>query len=573
MMLTLHDPQKTRENYASGAWHADTMFGLLQQHAHARPDSTALRDLFTTLTWSQVLDAVEQLALSLHQAGLSAGDRVAIWLPSRVESVIVFMACSRNGYVCCPSLHQSYTSGEIITLLKRIRCKAFFTTPGYGSDAATQPITALLGDVPTLIRTCLYGATFTDAAQTIEHQAVEHQTPANQTTEHHTTKPKTLTEAAPALGLPAADTNPDKIVYLAFTSGTTGLPKGVMHSDNTLLANGRMMVRDWQHDQHSILVALSPLSHHIGTVSIEQWLAAGLQLVIHNFAAGKPALDWIIESQGTYVMGVPTHAMDILEDVRRRGLTAMGNVTSFYMAGSPIPREVAEQFLRIGVTPQNVYGMTENGSHQYTLPNDPTSTIVATCGRAAQGYEVRIFDAEHPDHEVAQGQVGEIGGRGGLLMLGYFDDQTATENSFNRSGWFMSGDLGVFDEQGCLQIVGRKKDLIIRGGHNIHPARIEDLTHRHPDVVKAAVFPIADDRLGERVCLSILPRAGASIDPQQVLQHLYEVGLSKYDMPEYFIVLPAFPLTASGKILKRELIEMTKRGDIQPAPVRWKAPS
>jgi len=568
MMLTLHDPQKTRENYASGAWHADTMFGLLQQHAKARPNSIALRDLFTTLTWSQVLQAVEQLALELHQAGLSAGDRVAIWLPSRVESVLVFMACSRNGYVCCPSLHQSYTSGEIITLLKRIRCKAFFTTPGYGSDAATQPISALLDEVPTLIRTCFYGATFADATQTVEHQ-----TTAHQTIDHDTTELKTIAEATPALGLPPADTNPDKIVYLAFTSGTTGLPKGVMHSDNTLLANGRMMVRDWHHDQHSILVALSPLSHHIGTVSIEQWLAAGLQLVIHNFAAGKPALDWIIESQGTYVMGVPTHAMDILEDVRRRRLTAMGSVTSFYMAGSPIPREVAEQFLRIGVTPQNVYGMTENGSHQYTLPTDPTSTIVATCGRAAQGYEVRIFDAEHPDHEIAQGQVGEIGGRGGLLMLGYFDDQTATENSFNRSGWFMSGDLGVFDEQGCLQIVGRKKDLIIRGGHNIHPARIEDLTHRHPDVVKAAVFPIADDRLGERVCLSILQRAGATIDPQQVLQHLHEVGLSKYDMPEYFIVMPAFPLTASGKILKRELIEMTKRGDIKPSPVRWKTPA
>ena len=117
MMLTLHDPQKTRENYASGAWNADTMFGLLQHHAQTRPLSIALRDLFTTMTWSQVLAAVEQVATDLHHAGLSAGDRVAIWLPSRVESVIVLMACSRNGYVCCPSLHQSYTSSEIITLL------------------------------------------------------------------------------------------------------------------------------------------------------------------------------------------------------------------------------------------------------------------------------------------------------------------------------------------------------------------------------------------------------------------------------------------------------------------------
>jgi acyl-CoA synthetase len=264
--------------------------------------------------------------------------------------------------------------------------------------------------------------------------------------------------------------------------------------------------------------------------------------------------------------------MDILDEFRKRGLSALGRVKSFYMAGSPIPREVAEQFLRIGITPQNVYGMTENGSHQYTLPTDPTNTIVATCGRSGLGYEIRIFDAENPDNELPIGQVGEIGGRGGVLTLGYFDDQTATERSFNGSGWFMSGDLGVIDNQGCLQIVGRKKDLIIRGGHNIHPARIEDLAHRHANIAKAAAFPIADDRLGERVCLAVLTRTAGDLDPNEVLQHLHAVGLSKYDMPEFFIVMPAFPLTASGKILKRELIEMTKRGELQPTPVRWKNP-
>jgi acyl-CoA synthetase len=345
-----------------------------------------------------------------------------------------------------------------------------------------------------------------------------------------------------------------------------------MHSDNTLLANGRSMVKDWHHNTETILLTLSPLSHHIGTVAAEQWLSAGMQLAIHNYASGTPAIDWIIASHATYVMGVPTHAMDILDEFRKRGLSALGQVKSFYMAGSPIPREVAEQFLRIGITPQNVYGMTENGSHQYTLPTDPTNTIVATCGRSGLGYEIRIFDAENPDNELPVGQVGEIGGRGGVLTLGYFDDQTATERSFNSSGWFMSGDLGVLDNQGCLQIVGRKKDLIIRGGHNIHPARIEDLAHRHANIAKAAAFPIADDRLGERVCLAVLTRTASDLDPNEVLQHLHAVGLSKYDMPEFFIVMPAFPLTASGKILKRELIEMTKRGELQPTPVRWKNP-
>lgn len=552
MMLTLHDPQKSDAFYKSGSWQSDTFFSLLEKHAHQYPDQPALRDNQVSLTWLEVLQEVERVALTLHRAGVRPGERVAIWLPSRVECVIVMLACSRNGYVCCPSLHQSYTSDEIVTLLKRIRCRAFFAMAGYGSDAKTSSVFDKLDQVPTLAGVYVVGESLLQPASDV---APERQYPR---------------QALNGTELPAAVLNPDKIVYLAFTSGTTGLPKGVMHSDNTLLANGRGMVRDWHHDRHTVLLTLSPLSHHIATVAVEQWLAAGMQLVIHNYASGKSALQWILESGATYVMGVPTHAMDILEDMRRQDIEKLGEVKTFYMAGAPIPREVAERFLRVGVRPQNVYGMTENGSHQYTLPTDPTDTIVSTCGRAGGGYEVRIFNPENIDEELPVGQVGEIGGRGGLLMLGYFDDQTATEKSFNREGWFMSGDLGVLDDQGCLKIVGRQKDLIIRGGHNIHPARIEDLTHRHAGVSKAAAFAIADERLGERVCLAIIARPGFRLEAQELLAHLYAVGLSKYDMPEYFIELPSFPLTASGKILKRELMEMAKRGEIKPDAVRWK---
>jgi acyl-CoA synthetase len=174
--------------------------------------------------------------------------------------------------------------------------------------------------------------------------------------------------------------------------------------------------------------------------------------------------------------------------------------------------------------------------------------------------------------EIPNGDVGEIASRGALLMLGYYDDQRASEDSFNASGWFLSGDLGRFDQQGCLEIVGRKKDLIIRGGHNIHPAHIEDLAHRHPDIAKAAAFPIADERLGERVCLGIISRSTARLDALEVLTHLHAMGLSKYNMPEYFIQMETFPLTASGKILKRELKNMVQTGQITPSSIRWKAP-
>src|ERR1043165_6765475 len=155
--------------------------------------------------------------------------------------------------------------------------------------------------------------------------------------------------------------------------------------------------------------------------------------------------------------------MDILAEMRRRGLDRLGAVKTFYMAGAPIPREVAQSFLDRGVTPQNVYGMSENSSHQYTLPSDDPETIVATCGKACRAYEIRLFDQENPDIEVPPGEIGEIGGRGACLMLGYFDNQQATEESFNRGGWGLSGELGRFDRNGNLEIVGPKKDLIIPG--------------------------------------------------------------------------------------------------------------
>lgn len=272
-------------------------------------------------------------------------------------------------------------------------------------------------------------------------------------------------------------------------------------------------------------------------------------------------------------MGVPTHAMDLLQEIDKRALTHLGHVRTFYMADAPIPTETARRLLALGATPQNVYGMTENGSHQYTLPSDSTEVITSTCGKACRGYEVRLWNAEHPDEEVAAsepGAVGEIGSRGGLLMLGYFGNQSATEKSFNRHGWSLSGDLGRFDAAGNLQIVGRKKDLIIRGGHNIHPAHIEEYAHRHPGVRKTAAFGVPDERLGEKVCLAVIAREHAP-SAQDMLQHLAAEGLSKFDMPEYYAVLPAFPLTPSGKVLKRELVQWVKTGRIQAEAVRYVA--
>jgi acyl-CoA synthetase len=539
-VLTLLNPQQAARHYASGAWRKDTLYSLLQKHAAERPGDHALRDARVRLAWRELLAWVDATAQGLHLAGVRRGQRVAVWLPSRAESVVMLLACARNGYVCNPSLHQNYTVAEIVQLLERTRAAALVMQAGYGADAGRADIVA--------------------AARALPHMKAVFGAPGT---------------PFPAPGArcdvpPVAD--PDKIVYLAFTSGTTGVPKGVMHSDNTLLANGRAMVADWHHDASTVLLSLSPMSHHIGTVAVEQMMAAGFELVVNDPPSGTQPLDWAVACGATYLMGVPTHAIDILAEAKRRGLKKLGAVRLFYMAGASIPREVAQTFLGMGITPQNIYGMTENGSHQYTLPSDDAQTIVETCGRACHGYETRIFGQENADLEVPTGAVGEIGTRGALLMLGYFDNQATTEDSFNSGGWFLSGDLGTLDARGCLRIVGRKKDLIIRGGHNIHPARIEDLAHRHPAVQKAAAFGVPDARLGEKVCLAVICREGERVTGDALLDHLHAVGLSKYDLPEYFLALDAFPLTASGKILKRELQEWARSGRVAPQPVRWSEP-
>lgn len=530
-ILTLHDPAEARRHYAAGHWCDETFYDLMAKHEKKRPNALALRDGRQSLDWEGLKARVDAMADDLAERGIVAGDRVSLWLSNRVEGVIAFLACSREGIACNPSLHRTYTCAEIIDLLTELGSKALVTEAGWGADRGHCDFDAMLSELP-----------FLEKVYTPEKMP-----------RHIITVERRVHD------------NPDSVAYLAFTSGTTGKPKCVMHSCNTLLANARDLVRDWALGEEAVILTLSPLSHHIAWVAAAQWLVCGGQLVTDDAPEGMSRFDWVVETGATYVLGVPTHAMDILAAQKRAGAERIGQVKSFYMAGSPIPEIVAQSFLDQGIAPQNVYGMTECSSHQYTHPGDTLEVMISTCGRGGEAYDVRIWDPENPDMEVAQGQSGEIGGRGAAMMLGYFANQKATEETFNQHGYLLSGDLGFFDEHGHLHIDGRIKDLIIRGGHNIYPSRIEALALTHRAVEKAAAFGVADDRLGEKVCLAVI----GDLSADEMLSHLAREGLSKFDMPEWFLAVPELPLTASGKILKRALSDMVRRGEIEPAPVRY----
>jgi acyl-CoA synthetase len=557
-LLTLLSAEQIKHYYAAGHWRDDTIYSLVRDYARRTPQKPALRDRFRRFDYATLTEAADALAAHLAARGVKPGERVAVWLPSRIESVIALLACSRNGYVCCPSLHRDHTTAEIIDLLRRTRATAFIGQVGYGADADRRDIFAELAGIETLKQVYRLDA----ANQAPSWPGLSR--PSTSFPQHQ--------QAGDARPGGEIKTDPNQVVYLAFTSGTTGTPKGVMHSDNTLLANARAIAADWAIDAQSVVYSLSPLSHNLGFGAMVMALAAGGELVIHDLPRGASLIDRVIDTGASFLVGVPTHAIDLLRELRERSRDnsspGIGRLTGFRISGAAAPREVVAQLIANGVMPQSGYGMTETCSHQYTLPTDDASLIIETCGKACPGYQIRIWSRDNPDVEAATGEIGQIGGRGASLMLGYFDDQAATEAAFNAHGWFMTGDLGWMDERGYLRITGRKKDVIIRGGHNIFPARIEDLAMRHPAVERVAAVPVADARLGEKVCLAVMWRRGARIEPAEMLAHLDAMGLSKYDMPEYLLELDHIPLTPSGKMRKRDIVDWIADGRAVPEPVR-----
>jgi len=171
-------------------------------------------------------------------------------------------------------------------------------------------------------------------------------------------------------------------------------------------------------------------------------IAVGGQFIIHDLPRGRSLYERLLETEASFLFGVPTHSVDLLNELRARKVARLGSVTGFRISGAAATPRVISELMRYGITPQSGYGMTETCSHQYTLPTDDPNLIAETSGRSCAGYEVRIWRQDDPDTQASIGEIGQIGGRGASLMLGYFNDQKATESSFNSTGWFMTGDLG-----------------------------------------------------------------------------------------------------------------------------------
>jgi acyl-CoA synthetase (AMP-forming)/AMP-acid ligase II len=551
-ILTRLDPAQSETYYREGRWRTDSLWDVFQVGAFAHPERPAIVERERTHTYCELLKAVDRLAGWLHEQGLRQGDRVAVWLPSRAEVAVTVLACARLELVCCPSLHRDHTVGQVVELAERMRAAAFIGQPGYGADAPRHDIFAELGKLATPPATLALSALDGPAS-----------------TSGRTGEAALFADLAGSPAPPARRTHADAVVYLAFTSGSTGEPKGVMHSSNTLLSPVRAMARDWALTGDTVLYSLSPLSHNLGFGAMLTALTNGGTLVAHDLPAGASVAERMAQTGTAFAFGVPTHVIDLLGELERghaQGLRLRG----FRISGAAVSKDVVLRLRARGITPQTGYGMTEAGSHHYTRTEDAPELIATTSGRPFEGHEVKIVDRDDSTRQLPPGEVGQIVGRGPSITLGYFDDQGATEASITDDGWLLTGDLGWQDENGYLRITGRKKDVIIRGGHNIFPARIEALASGCPGVTAAAAVAVPDPRLGEKVCLVVTSDEQPAA-AEELLQHLDRAGLSKYDMPEFYAVMDALPLLPSGKVDKRKIEALIADEALSIQPVRFTA--
>jgi len=301
-VLTLFNEPEAHSYRAAGYWQDHTIYELVRGHSEATPDKTAVREGRRQVTYRALVDAADRLGGALQAQGLGRGMRVAVWLPSRAETVVALLACSRNGYICCPSLHRDHTVGEVIDLLKRMRAAALIAERGYGADAHRLDLFEQAGRVESL-RLVL---------------------PLEPRSGAENSAGALLPNLLPARDLAKVHTDPDSVVYLAFTSGTTGQPKGVMHSDNTLLAPVRALAADWSLGRDMVIYSVSPLSHNLGFGAMVLALTGGGELVVHDLPKEASLAERLIETSTTFVFGVPTHAIDLLKELKRSGASSLG---------------------------------------------------------------------------------------------------------------------------------------------------------------------------------------------------------------------------------------------------------
>ncbi|HGF1997574.1 TPA: medium-chain fatty-acid--CoA ligase [Escherichia coli] len=528
MKVTLTFNEQRRAAYRQqGLWGDASLADYWQQTARAMPDKIAVVDNHgASYNYSALDHAASCLANWMLAKGIESGDRIAFQLPGWCEFTVIYLACLKIGAVSVPLL-PSWREAELVWVLNKCQAKMFFAPTLFKQTRPVDLILPLQNQLPQLQQIVGVDKLAPTTSSLSLSQIIADNTP--------------LTTAITTHG--------DELAAVLFTSGTEGLPKGVMLTHNNILASERAYCARLNLTWQDVFMMPAPLGHATGFLhGVTAPFLIGARSVLLDIFTPDACLALLEQQRCTCMLGATPFVYDLL-NVLEKQPADLSALRFFLCGGTTIPKKVARECQQLGIKLLSVYGSTESSPHAVVNLDDPLSRFMHTDGYAAAGVEIKVVDDARKT--LPPGCEGEEASRGPNVFMGYFDEPELTARALDEEGWYYSGDLCRMDEAGYIKITGRKKDIIVRGGENISSREVEDILLQHPKIHDACVVAMPDERLGERSCAYVVLKAPHhSLSPEEVVAFFSRKRVAKYKYPEHIVVIEKLPRTASGKIQK-----------------------
>jgi fatty-acyl-CoA synthase len=534
---------------------------VLERAARLWPNREALVIEDIRLTYTQLDRMANRLANGLAHLGITQGDKVAVMLPNGPEFVGAYYALAKMGVVIVP-MNTRFRRREVEHVVSQTEASALFIADRFLGFDYVDLVAELWPHLPGLRHVIVKGEKW--CPEPVEGLAPGMLAFDDVTAWGDERAPGKMDRTLFSSGVAKLVSRPDDVLAICYTSGTTGQAKGAILSHEAPFRSGAaynevMGVTE----EDTILITLAVSQIPVFGCFVLASALAGMRAVLMPRFKPDAALKLVEREEVTYLIGVPTMWVQMLAqlDVADYDLSSL---RVGFAAGAPCPPEVVQAVeSRMGCRLHIAYGMTETGAYGTMIRSeDSLEKRVHTVGRPLPGMELKIVDEER--YPVPVGQRGEVALRGRALMKGYYKQPEATAQAVDADGWFYSGDLGVVDEEGFLQIVGRLTDMILRGGYNVYVAEVESCLLSHPDVSNAAVFGLPDPVLGETVHAFVIPRAGASLTVQALVTYCRQ-EMASYKVPDQITFVSELPLSSLGKVQKFVLKEKVLRENPQSA--------
>jgi fatty-acyl-CoA synthase len=540
-------PEPAAISYVSGPGPVpllgETIGANLDRTVAAHPDNDAVVSVHQgiRLSYAAFAEAVEEVARGLLGIGVEAGERVGIWAPNSAEWAILQYATAKMGAILV-NLNPAYRSSEIAYALGQAGVSTLVMAPRFRSIDYVATLDEVAGDLPGLTRRIVLGG----------------DTPAGSMS-WDDLRDAASGATADQLRAREAVLQFDDPVNIQYTSGTTGFPKGATLSHHNILNNGYFVGRGCGYTDADRVCVPVPLYHCFGMVMGNLACTTHGATIVYPAEGFEPeaTLAAVAAERCTSLYGVPTMFIAELDHPGFAGHD-LSSLRTGIMAGSPCPVEVMKR-VRAEMHMDEVticYGMTETSPVSFqTATDDPVDKRVGTVGRVHPHVEVKVVDPDS-GRVVPRGEPGELCTRGYPVMLGYWDNAEATAESIDRAGWMHTGDLAVLDDDGYANIVGRIKDLVIRGGENVYPREVEEFLYGHPAIADVQVIGVPDERYGEELCAWVRLRDGEQAGGDE-LRDWCQGRIASFKVPRYWRFTDEFPMTVTGKVQKFKMREVS----------------